>query len=215
MIRRPPRSTLFPYTTLFRSSTAGPCCCRNLSRICARNAVQWSALTLDSNPAATSAHIVANIASLPSTVTALGGAALWRGRAAGEGAGGGACVCTCAGTGACPAAGKAIAAHSADKTILFVVFFILLAAVLTRTKGTFSACSVSRHGCVCPRDDPLLSQRRGILSIYRRPPLPSRNRSHFPLRFRCNSCLFSRHLLTVKMLPKPARDGSLRCLSAP
>src|SRR3990167_7009688 len=26
MIRRPPRSTLFPYTTLFRSS-ARPCCC--------------------------------------------------------------------------------------------------------------------------------------------------------------------------------------------
>src|SRR3712207_7670879 len=24
MIRRPPRSTLFPYTTLFRSTTAGP-----------------------------------------------------------------------------------------------------------------------------------------------------------------------------------------------
>src|SRR3712207_7757780 len=24
MIRRPPRSTLFPYTTLFRSATAGP-----------------------------------------------------------------------------------------------------------------------------------------------------------------------------------------------
>src|SRR3989442_13054254 len=24
MIRRPPRSTLFPYTTLFRSSTSGP-----------------------------------------------------------------------------------------------------------------------------------------------------------------------------------------------
>src|SRR2546427_9827939 len=25
MIRRPPRSTLFPYTTLFRSMTQGPC----------------------------------------------------------------------------------------------------------------------------------------------------------------------------------------------
>src|SRR2546427_6609882 len=25
MIRRPPRSTLFPYTTLFRSSCQGPC----------------------------------------------------------------------------------------------------------------------------------------------------------------------------------------------
>src|SRR5436189_1310897 len=25
MIRRPPRSTLFPYTTLFRSSVDGPC----------------------------------------------------------------------------------------------------------------------------------------------------------------------------------------------
>src|SRR2546422_7631960 len=26
MIRRPPRSTLFPYTTLFRSRAARPCC---------------------------------------------------------------------------------------------------------------------------------------------------------------------------------------------
>src|SRR6266571_8454084 len=26
MIRRPPRSTLFPYTTLFRSSIPRPCC---------------------------------------------------------------------------------------------------------------------------------------------------------------------------------------------
>src|SRR5437667_711974 len=26
MIRRPPRSTLFPYTTLFRSSTSSPSC---------------------------------------------------------------------------------------------------------------------------------------------------------------------------------------------
>src|SRR6266581_6759551 len=31
MIRRPPRSTLFPYTTLFRSSVA-PSSCRGLSR---------------------------------------------------------------------------------------------------------------------------------------------------------------------------------------
>src|SRR5260221_6836133 len=29
MIRRPPRSTLFPYTTLFRSRSAGVCACAN------------------------------------------------------------------------------------------------------------------------------------------------------------------------------------------
>src|SRR5438105_10092019 len=29
MIRRPPRSTLFPYTTLFRSTTPSHCCSRN------------------------------------------------------------------------------------------------------------------------------------------------------------------------------------------
>src|SRR5947209_16410330 len=28
MIRRPPRSTLFPYTTLFRSTYSQPICCR-------------------------------------------------------------------------------------------------------------------------------------------------------------------------------------------
>src|SRR2546422_1620511 len=33
MIRRPPRSTLFPYTTLFRSAVGGSsrCCCRTRS----------------------------------------------------------------------------------------------------------------------------------------------------------------------------------------
>src|SRR6266513_4116257 len=31
MIRRPPRSTLFPYTTLFRSWRCPPFCCRRLS----------------------------------------------------------------------------------------------------------------------------------------------------------------------------------------
>src|SRR5688572_31329074 len=35
MIRRPPRSTLFPYTTLFRSSTAAPCACPGPSSCCA------------------------------------------------------------------------------------------------------------------------------------------------------------------------------------
>src|SRR5690349_22490711 len=32
MIRRPPRSTLFPYTTLFRSKVARLCCVRILCR---------------------------------------------------------------------------------------------------------------------------------------------------------------------------------------
>src|SRR5205085_7647924 len=30
MIRRPPRSTLFPYTTLFRSLRRDGCCCRRV-----------------------------------------------------------------------------------------------------------------------------------------------------------------------------------------
>src|SRR2546430_11000204 len=37
MIRRPPRSTLFPYTTLFRSSTGQPRCeCQRLRRAATR-----------------------------------------------------------------------------------------------------------------------------------------------------------------------------------
>src|SRR5438034_6664899 len=32
MIRRPPRSTLFPYTTLFRSGRSIGDCCKNLKR---------------------------------------------------------------------------------------------------------------------------------------------------------------------------------------
>src|SRR5438552_11339197 len=34
MIRRPPRSTLFPYTTLFRSPLAPTLCCMKMLRIC-------------------------------------------------------------------------------------------------------------------------------------------------------------------------------------
>src|SRR5256885_10680467 len=33
MIRRPPRSTLFPYTTLFRSAASGRVFCMELSRV--------------------------------------------------------------------------------------------------------------------------------------------------------------------------------------
>ena len=47
---------------------------------------------------------------------------------------------------------------------------------------SLSAGNVSQQGWVCLRDEPLLSQRRGIQSIYRRPPYPSRNRSYFSLR---------------------------------
>src|SRR2546430_11602768 len=36
MIRRPPRSTLFPYTTLFRSGQSGPTLFATLSRNCQR-----------------------------------------------------------------------------------------------------------------------------------------------------------------------------------
>src|SRR3712207_7879336 len=40
MIRRPPRSTLFPYTTLFRSSTLG-------RLLCCLSSVQYSSLSPD------------------------------------------------------------------------------------------------------------------------------------------------------------------------
>src|SRR2546430_5097336 len=39
MIRRPPRSTLFPYTTLFRSSSPAPNTCEWLARICSVSVV--------------------------------------------------------------------------------------------------------------------------------------------------------------------------------
>jgi hypothetical protein len=32
---------------------------------------------------------------------------------------------------------------------------------------------------------------------------------------RCNACLFSWHLLTVRMRPDPVWDGFFRCLRAP
>src|SRR2546427_5850990 len=38
MIRRPPRSTLFPYTTLFRSPSSRPCTRNTWNRSCRRRA---------------------------------------------------------------------------------------------------------------------------------------------------------------------------------
>src|SRR6266853_4783449 len=52
MIRRPPRSTLFPYTTLFRSRPGRPPCTRSFRRgrgICARSEEHTSELQSQSN----------------------------------------------------------------------------------------------------------------------------------------------------------------------
>src|SRR3989475_12705801 len=48
MIRRPPRSTLFPYTTLFRSAVSvwlpgdGPCIASGMFTVAARELLLWS-----------------------------------------------------------------------------------------------------------------------------------------------------------------------------
>ena len=98
----------------------------------------------DSKPAASSAQIVVNIASLPSTLIVLGGTVRVPCRSAGPGvcAGRGACVCTCPGTGAgaCPAAGSAIAAHNPINTICRSSFCMPFAAVLTRAGCCFCLC---------------------------------------------------------------------------
>src|SRR2546426_1676962 len=49
MIRRPPRSTLFPYTTLFRSSIARRPCATRQSVLCEPS--RWSADREDGQPA--------------------------------------------------------------------------------------------------------------------------------------------------------------------
>src|SRR2546425_6572514 len=45
MIRRPPRSTLFPYTTLFRSDDA----LGHLTHVCQVGVVEWTALAQQSS----------------------------------------------------------------------------------------------------------------------------------------------------------------------
>src|SRR6266478_4588064 len=62
------------------------------SRSCARTACQFAALTSDSNPAASSAHIVVNMASLPSTDTLVIGLGRNRGPGGGAGWAAGACA---------------------------------------------------------------------------------------------------------------------------
>src|SRR2546429_4535870 len=46
MIRRPPRSTLFPYTTLFRSSSPNSATAPKRGRICARRSAAASTRSL-------------------------------------------------------------------------------------------------------------------------------------------------------------------------
>src|SRR5260370_4628298 len=46
MIRRPPRSTLFPYTTLFRSATSTTVLPRRTHTICDRRSDRWIDLHL-------------------------------------------------------------------------------------------------------------------------------------------------------------------------
>src|SRR5207245_5942335 len=96
--------------------------------------VQAEALMLDSKPAASRAHIVVNIASLPSTLRRLCRAVRVRGSGAGAFTGAGVCDGTCAGDGAwaCPGDGKTIAAHNPISAIVRYIFFMPFAAVLTR-----------------------------------------------------------------------------------
>src|SRR3712207_7644570 len=46
MIRRPPRSTLFPYTTLFRSRSLRPPCSRSSSAVPRRQGTQTSRISM-------------------------------------------------------------------------------------------------------------------------------------------------------------------------
>src|SRR5713226_7231800 len=96
----------------------------------------------DSKPAASNAHIVVNIASLPSTLTVLCGAILVLRCGAGSCAADGAflfstCAGTGAGAGACAAAGSAITAHNPIHTIGRRSFFMPFAVVLTRACQCF------------------------------------------------------------------------------
>src|SRR5207302_10932717 len=89
--------------------------------------------------------MVVNIASLPSTLTVLGGAVRVRGRGAGARAAGEPGDCTCAGTGdgACAAAGKTNAKHNPTSTVGNRSIFMPFAAVLTPT-SRLCYCRVTR-----------------------------------------------------------------------
>ena len=131
------------------ASTAGPFCWRNRSRICARKAVQFSELTFDSKPAASSAHMVANMASLSSTLTAFCGAGCSRSELAGASGLRGACLCGCAGACGvlCAVVGNATVAHSPKSAVSRRALIIPVAAAPIRASHfLFSAFGVSQHG---------------------------------------------------------------------
>src|SRR5258708_8073540 len=91
------------------------------SRSCARSGCQLAALTSASNPAASSAHIVVNIASFPSTVTLVTGLACGSLRG-GAGAGAaGACAPVVAGS----IVAESQTAVNAFRKILVMQFVVL------------------------------------------------------------------------------------------
>src|SRR4029077_3811394 len=164
---------------------------------------------LDSKPDASSAHIVVNIASLPSTLTALGGAGCKRGFVAG-GAwdAGGACVWACAGAGAgvCAAVGNAMATHNPSKDISRRSFFMPFAAAFPWVSRSFDLRPWRFSARAYQGAVHVLSRCCGTISN-----LPSRfapvkeTHTHFlPVGSR-NACLLTLHLVTVEMRPNAAR----------
>src|SRR5580704_17784216 len=109
------------------------------SRSCARIGVQFSELTSASKPAANKAHMVVNMASLPSTLTLVTGASRNPRRARGLVGGAGACAGggTCAGARVGPVTGDGsiAAAHKIPNAIHANALIIKCAATSARARG--------------------------------------------------------------------------------
>jgi hypothetical protein len=179
---------------------------------------------LDSNPDASSAHMVVNIASLPSMVTALGAAAVRR-ETPGGAAFAGACVCTSAGAGTASCAvafDNTAAAHNPASTAIRRSFFMATAAAsLSRVLSPSASVVLNKESHVLPVVDvpwrmPALFQstvapqsRQGIACVRGKLPPPvfvrataGKRVSSFPSRSRFRRATLLRHDSNVPFCPR-------------
>ena len=143
--------------------------------------------------------MVVNMASLPSTVTVLGGAFRLRGTGACGSAGAGEGVCAGAGAGVCPAAGSTVNTQNPNTAICRLSFLIPFAVVLAGPVSvSVSACAIHRTGGRISGRSKFSSNATAFCQFTSPQRTPSRNPARFQRSFHC-------FRLKAFSLPSPGR----------